>query len=223
MSGQQRLGVERRRLLQLVAAGVLVPGAAVSRALAMSRRLSQGLHRIRGEVRVNGQTATPGQVVGPGDRVATGADSRAVLVIGRDAYLLRADTEVQFEGQAEFADLLRLVSGRLLSVFQPDRGARRILTPVATMGVRGTGLYIEAETSRVYVCTCYGEVELSPNAAPDQAETVRTRHHEAPRYIHAGRTGRVIEPAPVKNHSDAELFMLETLVGREPPFDPSAY
>jgi hypothetical protein len=34
---------------------------------------------------------------------------------------------------------------------------------------------------------------------------------------------RMIEPAPVVNHTDAELILLESLVGRQVPFDPKAY
>jgi hypothetical protein len=34
---------------------------------------------------------------------------------------------------------------------------------------------------------------------------------------------RMIERAPVINHTDAELMMLEGLVGRSVPFDPATY
>ena len=55
-------------------------------------------------------------------------------------------------------------------------------------------------------------------------ETVRTTHHDAPRYIyaHAEMPIKMIEPAPLINHTDAELIMLEALVGRRPPFFGSA-
>jgi hypothetical protein len=33
----------------------------------------------------------------------------------------------------------------------------------------------------------------------------------------------MIEKAPVVNHTDAELVLLESLVGREVPFDPKSY
>jgi hypothetical protein len=33
----------------------------------------------------------------------------------------------------------------------------------------------------------------------------------------------MIEPAPVINHTDAELVLLESLVGRKVPFDVSRY
>jgi len=88
----------------------------------------------------------------------------------------------------------------------------------ATIGIRGTAAYLEAEPDRTYVCTCYGEAVLEPLAEPAARETVRTRHHEQPRYIMPKGAPQMIMRAPVINHSDAELEMLEALVGRKPPF-----
>ena len=53
---------------------------------------------------------------------------------------------------------------------------------------------------------------------PKEAETVRTQHHDEPRFIYSKGTPRMMEKAPVFNHSDAELIMLESLVGRSTPF-----
>ena len=47
---------------------------------------------------------------------------------------------------------------------------------------------------------------------------MRTTHHEAPRYIMASGSPQMVMPAPVINHTDAELILLEGLVGRQPPF-----
>jgi len=77
---------------------------------------------------------------------------------------------------------------------------------------------VETEGGRTYVCTCYGEAVLTPVDEPAAAETVYTEHHDHPRYIFAKGMPRMIETAPVINHSDAELSMLEGLVGRTPPF-----
>ena len=56
---------------------------------------------------------------------------------------------------------------------------------------------------------------------PAARETVHSTHHSAPRYIyaHGEMPIQMIEPAPVVNHTDAELIMLEALVGRKPPFE----
>ena len=64
---------------------------------------------------------------------------------------------------------------------------------------------------------------LTPVDDPTAAETVRTKHHEQPRYIYGKGMPRMLEAAPVINHTDAELQMLETLVGRKVPFEPGTY
>jgi len=183
-----------------------------------ARKQSSGLVRMNGEVLINGIAARRGALVKPGDSVITGAGGSAVFVVGRDAFLLREGGELLTAGNRALIASLRLVTGKLLSVF--GHGPRRISTATATIGIRGTGIYIEAETERTYVCTCYGVVDIQANNMPEARETVHTTHHDAPRYIyaHGEMPIKMIEPAPVINHSDAELIMLEALVGRQPPF-----
>ena len=36
--------------------------------------------------------------------------------------------------------------------------------------------------------------------------------------LHGGGAARVIEPAPVIDHTDEELILMESMVGRVPPF-----
>jgi hypothetical protein len=179
----------------------------------------EGLVQIDGEVRVNGFIARTGAAVKPGDRLVTAPGAHAVFVVGQDAFLLRGGSELLSAGNNTAIATLRLVTGKLLSVF--GRGPRIITTPTATIGIRGTGIYIEAQAERSYVCTCYGEVDLQAVNMPGAKETVRTVHHDAPRYIYAqgDMPIKMIEPAPVINHSDAELIMLEALVGRRPAFE----
>jgi len=170
----------------------------VREALAQGR-LEQGVHRRQGDVRISG------------DSVSTGADGEVVFVVGKDAMLVRRNSELSILKTG-----LRIVTGAVLSVF--GGGRRQLRTPTANIGIRGTAVYIEAERSRTYVCTCYGEAVLEPRADPKARETVRTLHHEQPRYIMAQGAPQMIMPAPVVNHTDAELVFLESLVGREPPF-----
>jgi len=207
-------------LLRTVASlGISALPGAVRHALAMGERpAAPGLYRVEGDVRVNGKPARAGFLVRPGDVIETGARSQAVFIVGRDAYLLRAGSRLETAGKEMLIDALRIVTGKLLSVLGP--GARRIETPSATIGIRGTGVYVEAEPERTYVCTCYGIADLQSNDQPDVRETVKTRHHDQPRYIYGKSMPviKMIEGAPVVNHTDAELVMLEALVGRRPPF-----
>jgi len=202
--------VRGRRAVLKAAAALAAQMAFLQRALAAGS-VEKGVYRVRGDARINGQPARQGQEIQSGDRVTTGPGAELVFVVGRDAYMVRERSSLSFG-----ADVLRVVTGAVLSVF--GGGRRRIETTTATIGIRGTGVYVEVEPARTYVCTCYGEVELVARDDPASRETVRTRHHEAPRYIMAGGAPQMLMVAPVVNHTDAELILLEDLVGRRPPF-----
>lgn len=179
--------------------------------------LEKGVYRVSGDARINGLPAKPGMEVKAGDVVTTGASSQIIFVVNRDAFLVRSHAKFEVGGAA--ADVFRIVTGAVLSVFQPG-GRKTVRAQNATIGIRGTGLYVETLEDRTYVCTCYGEAEIVPVGDPAHAETVRTRHHEQPRYVLPKGAPRMMMRAPVVNHSDAELELLESLVGRTPPFDP---
>jgi hypothetical protein len=207
----------RREWLKRALLGSAAMPLLLRHALAAVMRPS-GMVEVKGEVLINGRPARAGAAVKPGDSVATAPGASAVFVIGRDAFLIREKSELRTAGRSVLAGSLRLVTGKLLSVF--GRGPRSITTPTSTIGIRGTGIYIEAETERTYVCLCYGLADLQASNMPEARQTVMTTHHDAPRYIYArGRTPiKMIETAPVINHTDVELIMLEALVGRKPPF-----
>ncbi|MGE0083250.1 MAG: hypothetical protein AB7S75_02385 [Desulfococcaceae bacterium] len=202
--------------------GMTDPLCLIRNALAMgSKDFPQGFNEIKGDVRLNGIPAQVGAVVKYGDTVTTGQpESRAVFVVGQDAYLLRENTHVEIRSadmKEQTADFLRVVRGKMLAVF--GKGNKRIEMPTAIAGIRGTGMYTEAEPERTYICTCYGVFDIHPVNKPEQGEHLIARHHEYPRYIYAsGDTQKIISPAPMINHTDAELILLESLVGRKPPF-----
>jgi ribosomal 50S subunit-recycling heat shock protein len=214
--------ITRRAWLKRMAAG----GVALAMGMAQLRRalargaVETGVARVRGDVRINGKPARQGMEVKPGDVITTGRDAELVVVVGSDAFLVRAQSRVELAGDAArlIVSGLRLVTGALLSVFEPGK-PKVIRTATATIGIRGTGVYVEMEGQRTYVCTCYGAAVLTPVDDPAAAETVYTEHHDHPRYIYPKGMPRMIETAPVINHSDAELSMLEGLVGRVPPFE----
>ena len=207
--------MDRRLLFKLIAAAGLAP-ALIRQALAKGQvPIQPGLQSLKGTVTVNGKTAKEGQLLAPEDRIVTGPASEATYVIGQDAFLQRADSDVAFP--MDSAAFFRLVTGRLLSVF--GKGDKRLVVPTATIGIRGTACYIESDAMKTYFCLCYGEAEVVPAVAPQEREVIRTQHHDHPIYIHSDATMPTsMVPATVINHTDAELILLENLVGRLPPF-----
>ncbi len=156
-----------------------------------------------------------GTRVALGDRIATGRGSQAVIVVGSDAFLLRSQTIIEVGGsQGVLTDML-VSAGKVLSVFSKKPVAIKAAT--ASIGIRGTGAYIELNPDSVYFCLCYGEARVEgPGMA--KAREVKTTHHESPLLLRDVGGIMNVEPGPFQNHSDAELILLESLVGREPPF-----
>ncbi len=210
----------RRRLLQnLMALGLLggagIPGLLREVLAAGNYSVMQGMNKIQGEVRINGKVAQVGQLVKPGDKITTGPGGEAIYVIGMDAFLQRDSSVVQF-GQDAAKEFFRVVTGRVLSVF--GKGEKQLVVPTATIGIRGTACYIEAEPQKVYFCLCYGEADIGPNAEPGRVEHIKTTYHDHPINIHQNTGMPSMANAEVINHTDQELIMLEWLCRRQPPF-----
>jgi hypothetical protein len=177
----------------------------------------RSIYELRGPVMVNGQPATLTTAIGSGAVVETGAGATVSFVVGADAFLLRERSRMQMSGTTStLVSLLRLTTGALLSVF--GSGRKRVETGTATIGIRGTGLYLEAEPERSYVCVCYGATDVATADDPAVQEAIVSTHHDAPRYVLGPKEKRRIIPAPFVNHSDLELMLLENLVGRTTPF-----
>ena len=204
----------RRELLRFIATLGAAGASGYLRDVLAAGDLPPGLHRLEGSATINGKPAKAGANVSLGDRIATGANSTAVVVQKGDAFLMRADTVIEIKGDNGVLTDLLVASGRVLSVFA--KKPVTVKAAVATIGIRGTGAYLEVEKDSVYFCLCYGEAVIEgPLMAP---KTVKTTHHESPLLLSTTTPAMAAQPGPFRNHSDEELVMLEALVGREPPF-----
>lgn len=222
---------ERRRFLrQAMASGLVLAGGSLLAPLVhalggqVPRELPPGksVYDIRGSVRIDGRQASRDTQVRADSLVETGSNSFVIFRVGKDAHLVRENSRLQLSGSDTLADGLRLLTGQLLSVFGARQQAERsysLSTTTATVGIRGTGVYAEAHADRSYVCTCYGAVELQSAIDTAAREQVVSVHHDAPRWIlREPEGGRLIVPAPMINHTDEELMLVEAIVGRTPPF-----
>lgn len=182
----------------------------------------QSIYRLRGEAYVNGQGATLDTRIGPNDRIRTGKDSEIIFVVGGHSMLVRDNSDIALKGGERengsfFISALRLLTGKLLAVSRHQR--TRYFTSTATIGIRGTGIYIEAEPDLTYLCTCYGKVVVGANHDPLSKDIVTSVHHDRPLFITAhGKSGKNIRRAGFRNHTDEELLLIETIVGRSTPF-----
>jgi hypothetical protein len=224
--------VERRRrfLVQALSTGVLFGGTGWNlEALAgllgkVPGKMPDGksVFDLKGEVKVDGQPATRDTLVTAQSRIETGPDSLIIVAVGDGAFIVRERSVVEMSGKALLIRGLQLLSGGLLSVFghRGEDQQVQVLTPIATIGIRGTGFYAENEIEGTYFCTCYGHTRID-TLAGGEGEDIVSKHHDAPRMIltqAAADSGKRIVPAPFRNHTDLELMTLESLCGRQVPF-----
>lgn len=139
-------------------------------------------------------------------RVTVGPGGETMFVLGGAALMPRTNSNLEL-----LEDGFRLVAGAVLAVF--GAGQRRELrTPTATIGIRGTAVYLETQRTGVYVCTCYGETVLTPAEDPASRETVRARRHDQPRIVGARGAPQAPATTGLLNHTDVELERLERLL-----------
>jgi hypothetical protein len=217
----------RRLLIQALAAGFFSSGITGAHAQLFGnwpQKLpsNRSIFRISGEAFVNGKAATLETRIFPGDTVETGKFSEIVFVVNTNSMILRENSRLVIESEKKslasaLITGLRLLTGKILSVSRNQQ--MRIQTATATIGIRGTGWYAESDPEQTYFCTCYGLTEISSTKDPESKQTVAASHHDRPLYILAGGpAGKNIRNAPFINHTDQELALIETLVGRTPPF-----
>jgi hypothetical protein len=181
----------------------------------------KSIFRLTGSAWVNDKAVTENTQIRPGDRVKTATDSELIFAVGTQAMILRDEAELLIERPAD--DLtsmlisgLHLLTGKLLSVSRD--APMKVRTVTATIGIRGTGWYVEADPEQTYFCTCYGTTDIVAVKDGEQ-QTVVATHHDQPVYILGDNSsGKSIRKAPFINHTDQELMLIETLVGRTPPF-----
>ena len=180
------------------------------------------VHELVGDVTLNDFPLTRQSALQAGQTIRTGADGRVWFSIGTDAYFLRPNSRLRLDASRSkepLIDFLRLVTGALGAT--SARGTRRtLIAPTATIGIRGTGVYLEAAPDVAYFCTCFGSTEIltAPSGNMMDSVTVSTENHQARRIHREAMSGMRIVPAGFERHTNEEMVRLESLVGRPNPF-----
>lgn len=203
--------LSRRRFIAGVAAIPLflaLPGRAAS---------NSTIHKLEGQVYVNNRLANMDTQLRAGDKIVVAYGGELALSIGGDAFLLREGSALEIaRGNNLLVSGLRLLSGAMLAVFDKRNSPVHIVTSTATIGIRGTGVYVSAEPHRLYTCTCYGETDLRMGR---HVEQISATHHNAHEVSDNGKGAMTMQSMEVLGHTDDELRMLESYVGRKPLFD----
>jgi hypothetical protein len=214
--GADQQGMRRRHFLAgsaALAGGALLPLPAAAQG---------AIHELAGEVRVNGRRIDRRAAIRGGDVIVTGGGGSLWFTLGGDAFLVRSHSElrlVRASARDTLISALRLISGAIGATFA--RGAARSLyTPTVTVGIRGTGVYLEANARETYACTCFGATDMMSAQGGDMMERVQVlgATHNARRIFREPKSGMRIERASFERHTNEEIARLEMLAGRADPF-----
>jgi len=200
----------------------LKAGAAASAALvlpeqAIAAPYGRSIKSMRGFVEVNRRPAQSHTPIKAGDIVSVAPGGFVRFTVERDSYLLRGGSRLRIESSGYgIITGLRLFTGALMGVFEKG-GLREVKTNNTTIGIRGTGIYIDSKPEETYFCTCYGETELTVG---NHKETITATYHKALRLNTPKNDQWTIQHmAGMIGHSDDELRESEYYVGRRVPFD----
>jgi len=180
------------------------------------------VRELVGSVTLNDFPLVRNSALQAGQTIRTGADGRVWFSIGSYAYFLRPNSTMRLDASKPsepFIDFVRLVTGAFGATFA--RGQRRtLIAPTATIGIRGTGVYLEASPDVAYFCTCFGSTEIltAPSGSMMENVAVSTENHQARRIHREAMSGTRIVRAGFEGHTNEEMARLESLVGRPNPF-----
>jgi hypothetical protein len=174
------------------------------------------IRELNGKVFVNRKRADNLTPIRPGDSIVTSHNSRLIFALGDDGFMVRPRTALQLDTDNNLLLTgLRLLTGGLLSVFGKGM-EKQITTLTATIGIRGTALYLNVEPTKTYFCTCYGETTLS---AGGERHEIKSTHHDAHNIDFDEKGIMSMKAMAVIDHTDDELRQLEAYFGRKPDFD----
>ncbi len=197
----------RRRFVQ----GTLAAGLSLT---LPGKVFAGNIQELDGAVFVNGKRAQSNTTIQAGDRVTTAYNSSITFTIGADAFLLKGASSIEIDrDESLLVSGLKLLTGGLLAVFGPSKKPRHLVSPTVTIGIRGTGLFLQQDTKSSYYCTCYGSTSINSS---HQQRQLTTTHHGS---INISNSGEITDNGKLLHHDDDELRLLESLVGRTPPFD----
>src|SRR3972149_78080 len=126
------------------------------------------VYELAGEVLVNGRRIGRDAAIRAGDTIFTGRGASIWFIVAGDSFFLRQGAE------------------------------RRLVARTVTIGIRGTGVYVETAPEVTYACTCFGATELKTPQDEKMMErvVVGAGNHFARRVHRDPHMGMRIEQAP---------------------------
>jgi len=175
------------------------------------------IQNLEGKVFLNKVTVTKGVSVKSGDEIATGANGRATVLYQYEAYELRENTTFILPSNENKEKTSNLVTGSVLAAFTPGKSRKMKIGGLATLSIRGTGIYARSDGEGVHYCLCYGHSNLASHNHSVDLDTASKFHKD----LIVLKDGNIRTPKFTErklDHTSRENIELEKLLNRPSPF-----
>ncbi len=205
-----------RILAGLLIASLAACGAPEALHLKTSQESLVTVVSVSGQVVKSGKPVSAGEPMSVGETIMVDEHGSAILKI-KD----RASIQLKNSGKLvidEISDsiVIMLDYGSLMSVVSPVGKKFQLVTPAATVGVRGTAFYVEARgIDQTYVCLCEGTLQIKTESGVQEIHSDDRSHHH-PVLIAPDKNGRTaVEPAEMLNHTNDDISALENVLRKK--------
>ena len=175
------------------------------------------IQRIEGKVLLNKKPATQGTLVKSADEITTLPNSKAVVLYEDEVYQIRENTTFVLPSGVNKDNSSNLVTGSVLAAFTPGKPRKMKIGGLATLSIRGTGIYARSDNEGVHYCLCYGHSNLASHNHSVDLDTVSKFHKD----LIVLKDGNIRTPKFTErklDHTSRENIELEKLLNRPSPF-----
>jgi hypothetical protein len=176
------------------------------------------IQNLEGKVLINKVPAIKGAAVKFADKITTFSNSKAVVLYENEVYQIRENTTFILPSSASKDNTSNLVKGSVLAAFTPGKPRKMKIGGLATLSIRGTGIYATSDGEVVHYCLCYGHSNLASHNHSVDLDTASKFHKD----LIVLKDGNIRTPKFIErnlDHTSYENVELEKLLNRPSPFD----
>ena len=175
------------------------------------------IQSLEGKVLINKVFAVKGAFIKSADEIITLANSKAVVLYEKEVYQIRENTTFILPSGSSKDNTSNLVTGSVLAAFTPGKPRKMKIGGLATLSIRGTGIYARSDNEGVHYCLCYGRSTLASHDHSVDLDTVSKFHKD----LIVLQDGNIRTPKFTErklDHTSRENIELEKLLHRPSPF-----
>jgi hypothetical protein len=175
------------------------------------------IQKLEGKVLINKVSAIKGAAVKSADEITTLSNSKAVVLYENEVYQIRENTTFILPSSSSKDNTSNLVTGSVLAAFTPGKPRKMKIGGLATLSIRGTGIYARSDNEGVHYCLCYGQSTLASHDHSVDLDTISKFHKD----LIVLKDGDIRKPKMTErklDHTSRENIELEKLLNRPSPF-----